>query len=74
MSDVSIIGARVRAERRLRRLSQTALGEAAGLSLPTIFRLEHGMVAPTLETIAAVARALGLTVSELIDSDGEEAA
>ena len=46
--------------RELRRWSQTKLAARCGLSLSTIARLECGMRAASPETLAKIARALGV--------------
>lgn len=69
MTDRMTIGARIRAARTTAGLSQTALGEAAGLSLPTIYRLEKGLTDPSLDNLTKVAGALGLTLMDLINGE-----
>ena len=60
------IGARVMALRKLAGMSQEQLAERAGLQRPHISRIEAGKYAVTLETIQAIAEALGMTV-DIID-------
>ncbi|MCF7989015.1 MAG: helix-turn-helix domain-containing protein [Thiohalocapsa sp.] len=60
------IARRVRALRKARGLSQTELGVRAGISQSYVGKLEQdGGCNMTLETLEAVARALGVTVLEL---------
>ncbi len=48
-------------------MSQETLADTAGLHRPEVSRLERGRREPTLETLVALARALGMTPSELLD-------
>jgi len=54
-----MVGAAVRAARKRARVSQVALAEAAGMTQPSIARLEKGLVSPTVITLDRIARALG---------------
>ena len=60
------IGQRVKALRLLADLSQDELAQRAGLQRTHIGRIEGGKYAVTLETIQAIAEALGMTV-DIID-------
>lgn len=55
------VGDAVRNARRQRGWSQTRLGSEAGLSRPTIARIEHGDDV-SVTTLAKVTAAVGLTV------------
>ena len=61
------IGQRIAALRKLAGLSQEQLSERAGLQRTHISRIEAGKYAVTLETIQAIAEALGMTV-DIIDN------
>jgi transcriptional regulator with XRE-family HTH domain len=64
------IGQRLRNARHDKKLTQQQLADRSGLTLQRIFKVEQGVVdSPTLRTVTALARGLGLTVSQLI---GEE--
>jgi transcriptional regulator with XRE-family HTH domain len=63
------IGARVREFRHVRRLTQAALSERAGLSCKFIGEVERGVGNPTVESLDAIARALGLSVDDLFARD-----
>ena len=48
-------------------MSQAALAEASGLSLRTVTNYEYGKVRdPRLSTLAALAKALDITIDELV--------
>ena len=60
------IGHRIMALRKLAGLGQEQLSELAGLQRTHVSRIEAGKYAVTLETIQAIAEALGMTV-DIID-------
>jgi transcriptional regulator with XRE-family HTH domain len=67
MSALTGLGGRIRRTRALRGLSQRELAARAGLTHKLdVSRWERGVAIPRLEAVVAVARALGVTVSELI--------
>lgn len=59
-------GTRVRAARTARNLSQSDLAAAVGLSSNHLGVLERGEKVPTLETVEALAKALNMSVAELL--------
>ena len=60
------LGARLRARREALGMSQAELGEKAGISANYVGVLERGLKLPTLDTLVALAKALGVPVSELL--------
>ena len=60
------LGQRVRRLRNFAGLSQDALARAAGIGRVTLVRLEKGEQTPRYKTLSAVARVLGVDVSELL--------
>lgn len=58
------VGARVRAIRRQRGLSQVQLAEAAQRSVETISAIERGKSLPNSETLERFAEALGVRVQD----------
>ena len=60
------IGQRVKALRLMAELSQDELAQRAGLQRTHIGRIEGGKYAVNIETLQAIAEALGMTV-DLID-------
>ena len=60
------IGIRIMGLRKLAGLTQEQLSERAGLQRAHISKIEAGKYAVTLETIQAIAEALGMTV-DIID-------
>ena len=59
-------GETLRAARRDAGLTQAALAVRAGLSQQYVARIEAGQINPTLVTIAAIARALGTDMGDLL--------
>lgn len=57
----------LRAYRQQASLSQEALGHACGLHPTEISRLERAVRDPRLDTIAKLARALGIPPAKLLD-------
>jgi len=60
------LGARVESLRKERSLSADDLGMIAGLGLGTIIRVERGEQSPTLDTVLAIAHALGVSATNLL--------
>lgn len=67
----AVFGERLRALREERALTQAALARAAGLSQGNLARIENGDRSPTLGSLAKLARALGLTLAELVEPSSE---
>lgn len=65
MNRTTAFGKAIRTLRKAKGLTQELLAERAGLHVNNISFVERGLSAPTLDTICALADALGLTVSEL---------
>jgi transcriptional regulator with XRE-family HTH domain len=64
------IGNRVRARRRALDLSQDALARRADVSLSLINQMERGIITdPHITTLVAVANALGVPVSDLLEEE-----
>ena len=61
------IGQRIAALRKLTGMSQEQLAVRAGLQRTHVSRIEAGKYAVTLETIQAIAEALGMTV-DIVDT------
>jgi len=61
------IGARIKALREQRGLSQEALAERAGITRGYLARLEIGRHEPTLTTLGKLAKALRVKVTKLIE-------
>jgi transcriptional regulator with XRE-family HTH domain len=61
------MGARVRRLRQAQQLSQATLAKRARLTRVYITRLEAGRQDPSLSTINALARALGVPVTALLE-------
>jgi len=63
--NLQILAQNVRRLRTARRLSQNALADNAGLSLPAIKSLELSKSEPRMRTLQAIAKALGVKLQEL---------
>jgi transcriptional regulator with XRE-family HTH domain len=59
-------GARLKAARARRKLTQTALAAKAGVRQETIARLESGTRRPSLRMLQKLAKALGTSIERLI--------
>ena len=61
------MGARIRKLRKTQGMSQAALAKRARLTRVYVIRLEAGRQDPSLSTITALSRALGVPVTELLE-------
>lgn len=61
------IGIKLKLERTKRGLSQEKLAEMAEISPVSVGYIERAKISPTIETLAKIADALGLTLNELTD-------
>lgn len=62
------IGARVRAYRKDKGISQEELGRRAGTTLGTVSKLENGAITnPYYSTLKGIARALNVGVGDICD-------
>jgi transcriptional regulator with XRE-family HTH domain len=64
-----VVRARVRELRAVQGMTQEQLCEAAGISVDAVNRIENGTRIPTLPTLSALARALGVDVADLVRTD-----
>jgi transcriptional regulator with XRE-family HTH domain len=62
-------GARVREVREARRVTQQHLSEMLSMRASSVSQIETGDLSPTLTTVAAIARAMGVRPAELLDFD-----
>lgn len=68
MDDIyKLLGKRVRAERKLADLTLDELGEKAGITGAFVSHIEAGRKGATLATVAKLARALDIPLSELLE-------
>ncbi len=64
------IGARLRALRKGRALTQGEVAERAGMKTTTVIsRIEHGLVQPRAKTLRRLAEALGVAVEKLTGAE-----
>lgn len=64
-SVLGAVGPRLRALRRQRDITLSALAESTGISVSTLSRLESGQRKPTLELLLPLARAYGVPLDDL---------
>lgn len=62
------IGEQVRTRREQRGMSAAELSRRAGLSKATLSGLEAGRANPTIDTLDAVAQALGIPLADILDA------
>lgn len=60
-----LIGSRIQAIRKSKRMSLTELSEKSGVQIATLSRIENLKMTGTLESHIAVAKAMGIDVTEL---------
>jgi transcriptional regulator with XRE-family HTH domain len=70
MADAAVVGRNVRRLRTERQLSLGVLADRAGLAKQTLANLESGRGNPTIETLLATARALGVGATWLLTEWG----
>lgn len=63
------MGARLRAERKVRKMTLQALSAASGIAVSTLSKAELGQIALSYEKFAAVARALEIDMTRLFRRD-----
>ena len=61
------IGRKIAHTRAQQYRTGTGVAEAAEISAETLSRIEHGKVSPRLATVGKIARALDLSLEELIE-------
>lgn len=64
------IGERIKAARKKAGLTQKQLGEKMGISYQAVAQWENDLRNPKIETLRAIANALGVPVSDLISVEG----
>lgn len=63
------VGERIRAERKRRRISQTVLGEAIGVTFQQVQKYERGANRVSASMLTRVAQTLGVPVASLFPPD-----
>jgi y4mF family transcriptional regulator len=61
-----LLGEAIRAQRKKAELTQEKLAEKADLSTVFISRVERGKESPTMDSLVKIARALGVSVRDLV--------
>lgn len=65
----NLVGTRIRAIRGQRKKTQQQLAEMAGIPRATLATVERDDANPSLAVVFKIARALGMTIDELLESD-----
>ena len=65
------IGSHIRSIRKSKGLNLKGLSEKSGLSIPYISDIERDVVNPSLKTLQAIAKALDLSLPEIVDYNNE---
>ena len=70
-TEISVsVGKAIAARRRLVRLTQQKLAEALGVEKETVSRMESGEIAPTVDRLAALSKALNCAITDFF-ANGE---
>lgn len=73
MVDAKGLGKRIERWREKRRMSPQELAKKAGISYPSLWRIERGTQGkPSIFTIAALAQVLGVTTDYLVGMNEEK--
>lgn len=64
--DYKLLGSRIQEWRIQLQMTQEELAYEAGLSIPFISEIENGKKKPSLETMVAIADAMGITLDEIM--------
>lgn len=62
----------LRQVRESQRMSQTKLSELSGVAQTTISDIENEVSSPTVRVLVKLARALDVSISDLVDEDAVE--
>ena len=65
------IGSHIRSIRKSKKLTLKDLAEKSGLSIPYLSDIERDAVNPSLQTLKALAKALDLSLPEIVDFNNE---
>lgn len=68
-----LVGSRVRRLRVALDMSQRELARRAGCHRETVYHVENGRHAPSIPNLIAIARALGVSVSSLLEEQEKAA-
>lgn len=63
------LGNKIKALRKIKKLSQERLADKADLSQQHISRIENGLTFPSVSTLNKIANVLNTPIDELIDND-----
>ena len=69
---LSVLGARLKAARKERNLTQERLAEMSGRSVRHIAKIETGKVNPSFEALCTLVKALGVSFDSIFDPASEQ--
>lgn len=72
MSNINLIGAKIKEIRRAKKISQEKLAEIISMNHRTINRIENCHTIPTLETLDKIAKALNVKITDFFETDSVE--
>ncbi len=74
MTEPKTVGERIRSLRKEKDIGAIELAMKAGLSRNMIWQVETGRSNPSLESLARIAAALGVTAAELLEEGSDDVA
>lgn len=66
-----LIGARIRALRQSKGLTQQTLADECDMEKPNLSRIENGNTNPTIKSLWKISNALGVKLKDLVDVEDE---
>ena len=66
-----LIGARIRALRQSKGLTQQTLADECDMEKPNLSRIENGNTNPTIKSLWKISNALGVRLKDLVDVEDE---
>lgn len=70
--DYRIIGSRIQARRKQKKITQEKMAEALNLSVGFISQIERGVTKLSLDSMAAIAQYLDCSISSIVDDTNQK--
>lgn len=67
-----LIGARIRALRQSKGLTQQTLADECDMEKPNLSRIENGNTNPTIKSLWKISNALGVKLKDLVDVEDDK--